>query len=71
MFTTPSDGVYVFTWTMHSYIFSQIVVNSQVFTSLTTDSYKVIVANTSTGVIVVSLNRGDVVFIQTPRNSFK
>lgn len=38
---------------------------SQVFTSLTTDSYKVIVANTSTGVIVVSLNRGDAVFIRT------
>lgn len=65
----PSDRVHVFTWTIVSrpnfYVFSQIVVYSQVFTSRITDSYKVIVDNTSTGVIVVSLNRGDAVFFRT------
>lgn len=68
-FTAPTNGVYVFTWTLftngNSYAFSQIVVNSQAFTSLITDSEKISDIHSSTGVIVVSLNREDLVFIRT------
>lgn len=61
MFTAPIDGAYVFTWTIfsdrHSYINSQIVVNTEAFTSMITDSDEVGDFHSSTGVIVVNLNR--------------
>lgn len=69
MFTAPIDGAYVFTWTIfsdkHSYIFSQIVVNTEAFTSMITDSDEVADFHSSTGVIVVNLNRWDSVYIRT------
>lgn len=69
MFTAPSDGVYVFTWTIlsgpQSYTNAQIVVNSQAFTNLVTQSEDTGVLHSSTGVIVVSLNSGDLVYIRT------
>lgn len=69
MFRAPIDGVYMFTWTIfsdrHSFIFSQIVVNTEAFTSMITDSDEVSDFHSSTGVIVVSLNLGDLVYIRT------
>lgn len=69
MFTAPSDGVYVFTWTIisggNSIVCSQIVINSHVFSNMVTDSDEVGDIHSSTKVIVVSLNHGDVVFIRT------
>lgn len=69
MFTAPIDGAYAFTWTIfsdkHSYIFSQIVINTQSFTSLITDSDEISDYHSSTGLIIVSLNSGDVVYIRT------
>lgn len=69
MFTAPSDGVYVFTWTIftprHSYAYCQIVINSQAFTGMVTDSETVTEIHSTTGVIAVSLNRGDLVHIRT------
>lgn len=69
MFTAPSDGVYVFTWTIftrpHSYAYCQIVTNSQAFTSMVTDSETVTEIHSTAGVIAVSLNRGDLVHIRT------
>lgn len=69
MFTAPIDGAYAFTWTIfsdkHSYIFSQIVINTQSFTSLITDSDEITDYHSSTSLIIVSLNRGDVVYIRT------
>lgn len=62
MFSAPVDGTYVLTWTMisdyHGYVYSQIVVNTQVFTGMITNS-------SSTRVIVVHLNHNDKVFIRT------
>lgn len=69
MFTAPIDGTFVFTWTIFSdtlsYIISQIVVNTEAFTSMLTDSEQVGVYHSSTGLIIVNLNRGDSVYIRT------
>lgn len=69
MFTASSDGVYVFTWTIftprHSYAYCEIVINSQAFTGMVTDSETVTEIHSTTGVTAVSLNRGDLVHIRT------
>ena len=42
MFTAPTDGVYVFSWTIfsycNSYVYTQIVVNSNAYDSMITES---------------------------------
>ena len=69
MFTAPADGMYVFTWTIfsgyNSYVFTQIVVNSDVFDYMITDSEHVHDIHSGTKVIVVSLTRGDLVYVRT------
>lgn len=69
LFRDLFDGVDVFTWTFfpnrHSFIFSQIVVNIEAFTSMITESDEVSDIHSSTGVLVVSLNRGDLMSIRT------
>lgn len=69
IFSAPLDGVYVLTWTMisdyHAYVYSQIVVNTEVFTGLITNSDEVGDRHSSTGVIVVHLNHNDKVYIRT------
>ena len=69
MFTAPDDGVYVFTWTIfsdfRSYVHTQIVVNSAVFDNMITDSEEIADIHSSTKLIIVSLTRGDVVYVRT------
>lgn len=69
MFTAPVNGVYAFTWAvstgMHSYIYSQLVINSDPFGAIQTDSDEVSDYHTSTGSVVAELNHGDVVYIRT------
>ena len=68
MFTAPDDGVYVFTWTIfssvHSYIYTQLVVNSDASDNMVTDGQEINDYHSSTKVIVVSLSRGDVVYVR-------
>ena len=69
IFMTPDDGVYVFTWTIfsnfNSQILTQIVVNSGAFDSMITDSQEIHDVHSTTKTIVVSLTRGDVVYVRT------
>ena len=69
MFTAPTDGVYVFSWTIFSYynsfVYTQIVVNSNAYDSMITDSEHVADVHSGTKLIIVSLNRGDVVYVRT------
>ena len=69
MFTAPDDGVYVFTWTIfsdyNSIVFTQIVVNSATFDNMLTDSQEIHDIHSGTKLIVVSLTRGDVVYVRT------
>lgn len=69
LFTAPANGVYVFSWTIfsssNSFIFTQIVVNSNALDSMITDSEHVADTHSGTKVIVVGLNRGDIVYVRT------
>ncbi|XP_052072215.1 uncharacterized protein LOC127710429 [Mytilus californianus] len=62
-------GVYVFIWTVasssHSFIYSQMVINSYPFGAIFTDSDEIGDYHTSTGNVVAELNQGDVVYIRT------
>ncbi|XP_071149088.1 uncharacterized protein [Mytilus edulis] len=76
MFTAPVNGVYAFVWTVssgtHSYIYSQLVVNSDPFGAIVTDSDEINDYHTVTGSVVAELNHGDVVYIRTnPTASIK
>ncbi|XP_061182387.1 complement C1q-like protein 4 [Saccostrea echinata] len=69
MFTAPTDGVYVFTWSTysdhHGVIYTEIVVNSDVIGSALSDSINVNAVDAATGNIVVEISQNDVVFIRT------
>ncbi|XP_063411568.1 uncharacterized protein LOC134694487 [Mytilus trossulus] len=69
MFTAPVNGVYAFIWTVssgtYSYIYSQLVVNSDPFGAIATDSDEINDYHTVTGSVVAELNHGDVVYIRT------
>lgn len=74
-FTVPDYGVYVFTWTIvmpgNGYIYTQILVNSNAVGSMSTSAFGVDNQRATTGIVVVSVNPGDVVFIKTnPHGSF-
>eukprot|EP00105_Crassostrea_gigas_P018476 XP_011436617.2 PREDICTED: uncharacterized protein LOC105334760 isoform X1 [Crassostrea gigas] len=74
IFTTPQHGVYVFTWNLYcntgGYIFSQLVVNSNVVGAMLTDAVGATDIRSATGTVVVEVNQGDVVFVRThPTNS--
>nr|XP_022302071.1 uncharacterized protein LOC111110036 [Crassostrea virginica] len=68
-FTAPANGLYVFSWTIfsspNSFIFTQIIVNSNALDSMVTDSEHVADTHSGTKVIVVGLNRGDMVYVRT------
>lgn len=67
MFIVFSDGVYVFIWIIfilcYLYVYCEIVINFQVFIGMVIDSEMVIEIYFIIGVIVVSLNCGDFVYI--------
>ena len=69
LFTAPEQGVYVFSWNLYchsgGYIFSQLVVNSNVVGSMFTIGEGATDIRSITGVVVVQVNAGDVVYVRT------
>eukprot|EP00105_Crassostrea_gigas_P018477 XP_011436618.2 PREDICTED: uncharacterized protein LOC105334760 isoform X2 [Crassostrea gigas] len=68
-FTAPQHGVYVFTWNLYcsagGYIYSQLVVNSNVVGAMHTSAEGASNIRSHTGIVVVEVNQGDVVFVRT------
>ena len=69
IFTASQHGVYVFTWNLYcggngGFIYSQLVVNSDVVGAMVTDARGTDYARTTTGVVVVEINNGDIVFVR-------
>ncbi|XP_019918432.3 multimerin-2 [Magallana gigas] len=68
-FTAPQHGVYVFTWNLYcyaeGYIYSQLVVNSNVVGTMFTSAQGAANIRSPTGIVVVEVNQGDVVFVRT------
>nr|XP_034312989.1 cerebellin-1-like [Crassostrea gigas] len=68
-FTAPQHGVYVFTWNFYcnpgGYIKSQLVVNSNVVGAMLTNTQGASNIRSHTGIVVVEVNQGDVVFVRT------
>lgn len=68
-FTAPQHGVNVFTWNLYcdvgGYIYSQLVVNSNVVGAMYTSAEGAIAIRSPTGTVVVEVNQGDVVFVRT------
>ncbi|XP_052685358.1 uncharacterized protein LOC128165154 [Crassostrea angulata] len=69
IFTAPQHGVYVFTWNLYcntgGYIQSQLVVNSNVVGAMLTNAQGASNIRSHTGIVVVEVNQGDVVFVRT------
>ncbi|XP_052718320.1 uncharacterized protein LOC128190339 [Crassostrea angulata] len=73
-FTAPQHGVYVFTWNLYcntgGYIHSQLVVNSNVVGAMFTSAQGASNIRSPTGIVVVEVNQGDVIFVRThPTNA--
>lgn len=68
IFTAPQHGVYVFTWNIYcntgGYIFSQLVVNSNVVGAMFSSGEGASNIRSSTGIVVVEVNQGDIVFVR-------
>lgn len=68
IFTAPQHGVYVFTWNIYcntgGYIFSQLVVNSNVVGAMFSSGEGACNIRTPTGIVVVEVNQGDIVFVR-------
>ena len=69
IFTASQHGVYVFTWNLYcgengGFIYSQLVVNSDVVGAIYTDAVGSDYVRTTTGVVVVEINNGDIVFVR-------
>ncbi|XP_062573743.1 uncharacterized protein LOC134235629 [Saccostrea cucullata] len=71
MFTSPGNGVYVFTWTISVWDFlgTELVVNSYPVGATYTTGKDVLDIRTTTGVVVVMLNRNDVVYVRVNADS--
>lgn len=69
VFTVPYNGLYVITWNIYSdaysYAFSNLVVNQDIWNSAIANSADNNDRHASTGIVVVMLNKGDVVFVKT------
>nr|XP_034312987.1 complement C1q tumor necrosis factor-related protein 3 isoform X2 [Crassostrea gigas] len=67
-FTAPQHGVYVFTWNLYcnwgGYIYSQLVVNSNVVGTMFTSAEGATDIRSHTGIVVVKVNQGDIVFVR-------
>lgn len=68
-FFAPQHGVYVFTWTLHcfggGYLYTHLVVNSRVVGATDTDALGTDGVKSTTGIVVVEVNQGDIVFVRT------
>ena len=76
MFTAPEQGVYVFSWNLYcdlgGHIFSQLVVNSNIVRAMFSSAAGASDIRATTGIVVVHVNTGDVVYVRThPNNSYK
>ena len=69
MFTAPEQGVFVFSWNLYchsgGYIYSQLVVNSNVGGAMFTSGEGATDIRSTTEVVVVQVNAGDVVYVRT------
>lgn len=69
IFTCPSHGVYVFSWSIYcttgGYVFSELVVNSSQVSGQFVGSQSVNNGLSSTDLVIVELNAGDEVYIRT------
>ncbi|XP_061175591.1 uncharacterized protein LOC133184517 [Saccostrea echinata] len=68
IFTAPSQGFYVFSWTIHSwyhsFVYSEVVVNSDSVGRIITNSEDIQDEHVGSSIVVVALNPGDVVYIR-------
>lgn len=77
VFTAPQDGVYVFSWNLYcssdgAYFYSQLVANSNVVGAMFTDATGANYTRTTTNVVVVEINIGDVIYVRIhPTLGFK
>ncbi|XP_062618059.1 caprin-2-like [Saccostrea cucullata] len=69
VFTVPANGLYVITWNIysdaHSYAFSNLIINQNIWNSALANSYDNGDRHASTGIVVAHLNKDDVVFVKT------
>jgi hypothetical protein len=69
MFTAPTSGVYVFSWTVitgyNGYIFTDIVVNSSIKGAIKPDAQGLQAVSSAAALVVLQVNKNDVVFIRT------
>ena len=69
IFTSPSQGVYVFSWTLYcnyeGYFYSEVVVNSDPVGAIFCSAEGATNMRHVTGVVVVEINQGDIVYIRT------
>ncbi|XP_065928399.1 uncharacterized protein [Magallana gigas] len=66
IFTAPQHGVYVFTWNLYcdGYIYSQLVVNSNVVGAMFSSAEGASNIRTPTGIVVVEVNQGDIAYVR-------
>ena len=68
MFTATEQVVYVFSWNLYGgtggYIYSQLVVNSNVVGAMFTTAQGAGNIRSTTGIVVVLVNAGDVVYVR-------
>jgi hypothetical protein len=69
LFIAPEHGVYVFSWNLFcfapDYIYSHIVVNSNVVGGTDTSGMGAQDVRSTTGIVAVEVNQGDLVFVRT------
>lgn len=72
VFTCPSHGVYIFSWSIYcysgGYVYSELVVNSSPVSGKFAGAGSVTNILSSTNLAIVELNAGDEVYIRTPPN---
>ena len=75
IFTSPSQSVYVFSWTLYcengGYFSSEVVMNSNPVGALRCSAEGATNIRPVTGVVVVEVNQGDIVYIRTHPTNIK
>lgn len=70
IFTCPSHGVYVFSWSIYcgggGYVISELVVNSSPVSGKYVGARSVSNQLSSTDLAIIQLNTGDAVYVRTP-----